>query len=223
MHETFGVKMATPFFNIIVFKPDVGAGSLIDNAFETIVKTTMLDRLGKVVSKSGNAKVQTGFSVSFVLMSNADSKKKSTDVPASTFRVHLISPKSADVSGAIALKKAVAPSFPDALFRTEIPKGSGLGGRADNGENFAFVQLFPFTSDATLADAKEKELLARGVAEMACHELGHAMGIKKNQGKGLMKGDEPVSTNVDDPPAQQFFEEADAKIMNATLEKIAGA
>ena len=215
--------MADPLFKITVFKPEVGAGTLINDAFETIVKKTILDRFGKVVSKSKNDKVKAGFSIDFAALGSEEARKLSTAIPASSFRVHLISPKHADVEAALALKKKVAPSFPDAAFRTEIPKGSGLGGRAESGENFAFVQLAPFTGDAVMLENNEKALAAREVAELACHELGHAMGISKNQGRGMMQGDESTSVDVDAPPPEKYFEEADAKIILATLESIAAA
>lgn len=217
--------MADPFFKIIVFEPEAGADTLIDGAFNIVFSKTVRDRFGKVASRSRNPKVQAGFSVDFRPMSNSDADKKSSEMPPNTFRVHLISPRKADKANlavALALKAKVAPSFSDNPFRAEIPKGNGLGGRG-NGENFAFVQIFEFRDGTVVLEDKGKALLAREVAELACHELGHAMGISKNQGNGLMKGDEPVSSDVDDPPPEQFFEEADTKIILKTLEAIATA
>src|SRR5271169_4285760 len=102
--------MADPFFKITVFKPEVGAGTLINDAFETIFKKTIQDRFGKVVSKSKNDKVKSGFSIDFGLMGSEAAGKLSSAIPANTFRVHLISAKQPDVNLALALKKKVAPS-----------------------------------------------------------------------------------------------------------------
>ena len=59
---------------------------------------------------------------------------------------------------------------------------------------------------------------------LAAHELGHAMGIPKNQGNGLMSNQKFVidleDSNV--PISRVHFEPNDKKIILPTLEGIAG-
>jgi hypothetical protein len=106
--------MATPFFNIVVFKPDVGAGTLMDKAFETIVKTTMLDRFGKVVAKSKNTKVKSGFSV--------DSRKRSLRL----FPMHLSASKSRRGAASVGEPKTARTSLSSNCFRSPAMRHSRM-------------------------------------------------------------------------------------------------
>jgi len=214
------------FFTILVVRPAAEPSCLQSPIYSNAMQRRLSEEFALVVADSRNAKVKSGFSVQFIPFSDPRSTKIWSELPLSTFRVHLVQQKK-DESGIISLVNRVAPESDAKALMAQMKAEGGLGGRSKIGENSAFVSTTKFEEGLLFDSTVNLKHLTNAGLQMgglAAHELGHAMGIPKNQGNGLMSNQKFVidleDSNV--PISRVHFEPNDKKIILPTLEGIAG-
>lgn len=177
-----------------------------------------------VAKQSTNANVKTGFSLEFVKDTDGRASKPADELPKTLFRANLI-PKKVSLPELLVAVKKLAPRMDPQAVTLQMKAEGGIGGRTTDGVSAAFASTSAF-EEQLLLDAGDLKLLTQAGLQLGgliAHELGHAMGINKNQGKGLMIG--TYVPNLTDPTAisNSHFEPADKIIILATLEGIAKA
>lgn len=145
-----------PFFLVVIIEPTLQLAMgmdpkvLFNQSFETALKGRVLDELNRVARSSQNARVKSGFSLKFNLMSDDIAKMACRDltgppvvtIPPNVFRAHLW-PIQKDYSDMEALQSKIAPGpWKKGVVRKQIEGENGVGGRIpETGRNFAFVSL----------------------------------------------------------------------------------
>jgi hypothetical protein len=239
-----GTKELPMDFQVVIIKPTEGLSLemkkkvLSNETFQMALGTRVLGELKRVTDGSDNAKVKSGFSLKFALMSDEIASKtcqnltaplNATMVPPNVFRAHLW-PQLVAYNDITVFRDKIAPGpwAKKPSVGDEMKTEGGVGGRIqDMGSNFAFVAL-RWLEDAVngpppLSSIPANLLTRAGiwVGTFVAHELGHAMGIPKNRGKGLMIGVFDPDLDKDDPLLR--FETSDAVQIQKVLEEIAKA
>jgi hypothetical protein len=221
MTSEYTLAMADPFFKILVVYR-WQAPRFVDNAFfQGTFKERILGEFNNLVKQSTNEKVKTGFSFELVRDIHPLAGVSWDDLPKTLFRAHLVG--KIDQHGLLAMAKKLAPTMDPKHVASQMNDEGGIGGRAQSGSSAAFASTTAFEADLLFDDSNPKlnAEAGRQLGGLVSHELGHAMGIPKNQGKGLMFGSCTVNLKQPSAISNSHFEPADIKIILATLEGIA--
>ena len=211
--------MASPTFEVVVIVPSAGAAFLTDS-MKKFVRTRVVDELNRVCGKSSHATVRAGFSLRFVDDDATVAKEVWDKVPKTTFRVYLI-PKKVDLPAIVNRAKKLAPGLDHASLEKQLKLEGGAGARGSGGESIAFVRTLRIEDLVLMRPtAAQVERIGSQLGGLIAHELGHAMGIKKN-GKGLMLPKFDVDSDENTPIQTAKFDSGDEKTVRDTLESVA--
>lgn len=213
--------MANPMFTILVVAPSQTATFTTNSAFIQSFRERILNEFNTVAKLSTLPKVQGGFNFELVNETDSRAGKVNSELPKFLFRAVMV-PRKVTQPELIARVKKLAPNMNTSFVITQMKAEGGAGGRASDGSSAAFISLSSF-EDALLFKESVKMFAEAGrqLGGLVCHELGHSLGIEKNQGKGLMYGYASVDLETPTAIANSHFEAQDTKIILATLDGLA--
>jgi hypothetical protein len=212
--------MANPLFTILVVAPSTA--TFTANAFfRQSFRDRILNEFNAVAKASTNPKVQAGFNLEIVAETDARAGKADADLPKLLFRAVMVPPKFTD-SDLLAKVTKLSPNMPSSFVISQMKGEGGAGVRHRDGSSSAYVSTSKF-ADALLLNETPNLFAEAGrqLGGLVCHELGHALGINQNQGKGVMYGYYEV--NLESPTAisSSHFEPADTRMILVTLDGLA--
>jgi hypothetical protein len=222
--------MADRIFQIKIVYPSVGAWSVLDDpTVKSGIRSRVSALFDAVTNQSKDPDVKAGFNVTFIAVSDTDAFTDSSKLDPTTVRAVIVPGKivMADILQKVKKQSPHASQETIDFIQRQISTEGGAGGRDSEGsEHFAVATTEAWEKQALFKDKitlPNKSEFARQFGTEIAHELGHALGIKKNQGNGVMNG--TVYADMDNltRSSTAVFEPPDAKIILATLEAIAKA
>jgi hypothetical protein len=213
--------MAKPLFTILVVAPSQTASFTANSTFIQNFRDRILNEFNAVAQGSNNPKVQAGFNLEIVTDADPRAGKVSTDLPKNLFRVVLV-PHIVTQPELIAKVKKLAPGVETSGIVAQMNAEGGAGRRLKDGSSAAFVSVSK-VEEGLLINASPKMYAEAGrqLGGLVCHELGHALGINQNQGKGLMFGTVDIDVDQSTVTSAVHFEAPDKRIIVATLDGLA--